>query len=462
MLWSIVQVIGKQGIALLIFIILALFIDPADFGILAMAMAWIAFIQVFSELGFGAALIQKQSVTTKHYSTIFVINVAVGIFLTFIGILLSWPCALFFKTPNIQPVVVILSIGFLINSFSLTQMAIAQREMRFRDLAIRDISAALIGGIAGIILAWLKYGIWALVIQSLVTYLIGSLLLWHMLQWRPTISEFSLQCAKELWSYSSKIFAFNIFKYFAQNTDKLLIGYLLGPVALGLYTFAFKLVVFPASNIVGAIGSYLFPMFASMQENLEAINKYYIFTMKSINSILTPTLVIIAFLSPVLVPSIWGEKWMSAVPLIQIFTVLAIAQSLVSPVGQLMKALDRPGWLLNWSIFITLVVSILISLGIYYKGIVGAAYGITIAYIIGVAINFFIVYKLTSIRLFNILNSLLPSFLSSSLMVITLFFMLDYNLFFVGLVLSALLYLISLIWLDKPFLGILFRKLVRV
>ena len=147
--------------------------------------------------------------------------------MTLIGITLSWPCALFFKTPQLQPIVAVLSFGFIINSFSLTPLAFLQKKLRFKDLAIRDISASLIGGIAGIILALLKFGVWSLVIQSLTTYILGTILLCHMCKWRPYVKEFSFQYIKDLWGYSSTIFAFQFLKYFAQNTDKLIIGYFL-------------------------------------------------------------------------------------------------------------------------------------------------------------------------------------------------------------------------------------------
>ena len=84
----------------------------------------------------------------------------------------------------------------------------------------------------GIILAWFDFGVWSLVAQSLITSAMGAVLLWYMSAWRPRAEEFSFQCVKELWPYSSKMFAFAVLKYFTMNTDKLVIGYFLGPVAL--------------------------------------------------------------------------------------------------------------------------------------------------------------------------------------------------------------------------------------
>ena len=464
MIWSVTQVVGRQGITLLIFAILALLLNPKDFGILGMAMAWIAFIQVFSEMGFGAALIQRQNVNSKHFSTIFFINITIGMFLTIIGILLSWPCAWFFKTPAIQPIMAILSFGFIISSFSLTQMAILQKELRFRDLATRDISAALIGGLAGIIFAYLKFGVWSLVAQSLTTYLIGSILLWFVSEWRPKLKEFSFECVKDLWSYSSKIFAFQIFKFFTQNTDKIIIGYFLGPIALGLYTFAYKFVVYPVSMVTGAIGQYLFPKFSKIQNDLTSVKSSYLFITKATNSIVAPIMVIVIFLSPTLIPSIFGQKWSQAILLIQIFSILGIITPWISFAGQGMKALDRPGWLFNWSIFITVVASVFMLIGIYYKGIVGVTLGITVAYIFAIPVIFNIVNKLIHVNVSEILNSFFPSILSSLLAGLVLWIgkskiFLNHTTSFMGIIFIVLFYFVCLTIFDKSFVFTMFKKL---
>ncbi len=466
MLWSIAQQIGRQGSNLLIFFILALLLSPSDYGIIAMAVAWIAFISVFSEMGFGAALIQKQNIGSKHFSTIFFLNIGSGVFLTLIGIILSWPSALFFKTPAVQPIMAVLSVSFVINSFSLTQMAIAQKKMKFRALAIRDISASLIGGIAGITFAWLHFGVWSLVIQRLTASVIGAVLLWTMSKWRPVLKGISFQYVKELWPYSSKIFAFNIFKYFAQNSDKLLIGYFLGPIALGLYTFAFKIVVFPINSVLGAIGAYLFPKFSRIQEDLDSVKSIYLYVNKLKSGIISPLIVIAALSSPILIPLIFGQKWAPAIPLIQILAIVALAQSLIFPVGQLMKALNRPGWLLVWSIFLASITSILIWLGTY-QGIIGSAVGLSIAYILVIPIGFFITLKLIHISFKNILKTLLPSITAALLMGLLLRFVLKSEMLLidfrviVGLIFGVVIYLIILTWLDKAFMKTVYRRLAK-
>lgn len=462
MVWSVVQVVGAQGMTLLIFAVLAVLLNPEDFGVIGMALSWIAFVQAFSELGFGAALIQRQEVTPEHVSTAFFINIAMGIILTLVGIALAWPCALFFKTPTVQPVVAALSLGFLINSFSLTQTAIAQKGLRFRDLAIRDVAASLVGGVVGIVLAWLKFGVWSLVTQFLATSFTATILLWHISKWRPQARNVSIRCAKEIWPYSSQIFMFDVFKYFAQNTDKLLIGYYLGSVALGLYTLAFKIVVTPISVVVGAIGIYLFPKYSRMQSDLKAIRKSYLFVTKAINSTAGPVIVIVVFLVPLVIPSMWGQQWSPATPLVPILGALAMSQSLISPVGQLMKALGQPGGLFIWSVVITLLVALSMWVGMFNWGLVGATFGITAAYILGVPINFLIARRLLQVSLGDILKSLSPSTASTSIMLVSVWLFANHvpslSALIGGLLLGILIYLTSLRQLDRTFLSTIVNR----
>lgn len=401
--WAVIQTVGRQGASFLIFLVLSRLLSPKDFGLLGMAISWIGFVSAFSELGFSAAIIQRKEIEEKHLSTTFFVNVALGLMLTIIGIGMSIPAATFFKTPEVRPVIALLSLSFIVNSLTLTQMAIAQRELKFKKLAIRDLSASIIGGIIGIFAAFWGYGVWSLVVQMLITGIVSTVLLWQFSKWRPSFRFTSLECVKELWPYSSKIFYFNLFKYFAQNTDKLLIGYFLGSVALGLYTFTFKIVIFPITTFVGAVGSYLFPKYSRIQEDISDIKSSYLEINGLLGATVAPVLFLIIILSTFLVPLLFGEKWNAALPLFPIMAIVAFLQTIISPVGNLLKATNRPGWMLNWSVFITILAALLMVIGVEF-GIEGVALGLAGAYLIGSAVNMWILNKVISLNYSDIIN----------------------------------------------------------
>jgi PST family polysaccharide transporter len=383
MIWAILQVGGRQLTSLLVFAILGLLLTPQDFGLVGMAMAWLSVVQSFSDLGLGAALVQRREIGSAHFSTVFFLNVAVGVLLTAVGFGLSWPSAWFFHEPHLQPVAVALSLNFAIGSLSAAQTAVAQRELRFRELAIRDITASVIGGGAGIAMAAAGWGVWSLVAQSLITSLAAAILIWPLSVWRPRLAEYSWALLREMWPYSSQLFMFNVFKSFVQNLDRILLGHLLGSLAVGLYVFSYRLVVQPIATVVGAVGTYLFPFLSRLQSDPEALRRAYGDAMRGLAAVTLPVAVLAAVGAPVLVPAVWGARWAPAVPIMQIMGVLAVFQAYVSPVGQLLKSLDRPRWLLWWSVGITAAVALLLWGGVRWGGVEGAVWGITIAYGLG-------------------------------------------------------------------------------
>ena len=347
----------------------------------------------------------------------------------------------------------------------LTQLAIAQKDLRFRDLAMGypHRSAAE----APIILAWFDFGVWSLVAQSLITSAMGAVLLWYMSAWRPRAEEFSFQCVKELWPYSSKMFAFAVLKYFTMNTDKLVIGYFLGPVALGLYTFAYRIIVQPTSAFVGAIGAYLFPKISMIQDDPAEIRSSYLFVSKATNTVITPLLIMVMILSPMIIAPVFGEKWEPAVPLIQILAVFAITIPWISHVGQVMKALNRPGWLLSWVIFVAALVAVSVWFG-SSLGVEGATFGLLAAYVIALPVNFWLLSKLIDAGFMDILSTFIPSVFSAGLMGLALWLTLAYNKFAaayavsIGALLAVFLYFMVLMFIDRRFLVNFSKKLLRL
>jgi len=397
MIWSVIQQVGGQAATMLVFFVLAALLPPSDFGLVGMAGAWLAVLNAFCETGFGAALIQREQLHEDHLRSTFSINLIVGALLTVLGVGLSWPAAAYFKTATLQPVMAWLSIGFLMRAFGLTQAALVQRELQFRALAIRDLTANIVGGVVGVVLAVAGYGVWSLVAMTLVTSLLESILLWRLAHWRPSEFRISRDATADLWPYSSRVLGFNLFKAFAQNTDRLIIGPVLGVQALGVYTLAFRVVIYPVTTLVGALGGYLFPKVARVQSDRHAVASVYRGVLLGILNVVLPALVGVAILAPAIVPLL-GQRWHEAIPVIQILTIAGLAQALIAPVGQIMKGLGRPGWLIWWSVGLTLVTSVTLWIGTRW-GLTGATIAYSVAYVAALPVIFGIGRRLTGFGL---------------------------------------------------------------
>ena len=458
---------SKQGLSFVIFGVLGWLLSPEDFGVLSTAMILIMFLDSFIESGFSSALIQRQNVTTKHFSLIFVVNVIVGALLTLIGLVVAHPAANYFATPLLAPVIQVLSVGFFVNALSLTQVALAQKNLLFKPLAMRDTIATIVGGALGITLAILGFGVWSLVAQTLATYLINTIVLWSVTKWRPRLREASFSVVRELWPYSSRLFVFNIIKFFAQNTEKFFILVMLGTVALGYYTFAFKFTVLPITMFVGSIGIYLFPKFSRLQTDPATVKHSYLLTTRVIQAVVTPLVLALIVSAPIIVPTIWQEKWLTAISILQILAVLAYAQALISPVGQLLKAFNRPHWLLYWSIGVTVVLAASLPLAARQFDLAGVAWTLTIVYGIGLPVNYWLVKKLLPITLREVGTALLPSLLSAAVaaaVFMTITALLPNRTWLqliTGYALAGATYLGLLYWSDRSSITVVTKELQR-
>lgn len=195
---------------------------------------------------------------------------------------------------------------------------------------------------------------------------------------------------------------FNLFKAFAQNMDRLIIGPVLGARALGLYTLAFRVVIYPVASLVGALGAYLFPKVARLQADPVRVRAVYRAVLVGTLNLVVPPLVAAAVLAPAIVP-VLGDRWRDAIPVMQILVVVAVAQALMAPVGQFMKGLGRPGWLIWWSVGLTLVIGIALAIGARW-GLSGAAVGFASAHLAALPIIFLIGYRLTGLGVTEVVS----------------------------------------------------------
>jgi O-antigen/teichoic acid export membrane protein len=412
-IWALIQQVGGQAGSYVVFVVLAALLRPEDFGVLGMATVWTGFLNAFAEVGFGAALVQRLEIRSEHLSTTFAINIAAGLVLALTGLLLSPVAGAFFGTPQVAPVMAALSAGFLLRSLSLTQAAYAQRHLRFRVLALRDVGASLAGGVAGVAGAMLGWGVWSLVAMTLVNQAAASALIWWNTDWRPKWGEISRACASELWPYSSQIFGFSVLKAVVQNSDRLVIGYLLGPASLGLYTFAWRIIVFPVRLVSSAFGTYLFPKAARLQSQVPAVRRQYVQMMAVLLSIVLPATSAAVLLAPALVPPLFGPRWSAAVVPIQILSLTALTGAFFPVVGELAKALGRPGWMIGWSALYTVVQCSALGIGAQY-GLQGAVLASAIGHVALLPAIFVMADRVVGLRWRDVLSQWLPSVVASA------------------------------------------------
>ena len=339
--WSTAQSWGSQCISLVVFSILARLLNPESFGLIAIAAIFVGFVNLFLDQGFSQAIIQRRELEREHLDTVFWTNVSISVLLTFISIASADLIAKFFTQPDLTSVIRWLSLSFLIGSLNNVQVAILQRNLNFKPLAIRSLIATLGGGVIGVSMALMGFGVWSLVCQQLANGIIQVLVLWTASDWRPRLS-FSPKHFRDLFSFGMNVLGINILNFVVTNGDNLLIGYFLGPVPLGYYNLAYRLLTTVAQLFIGVASSTAMPIFSSIQDDLPRLRNVLYEFVELTNTIAFPVFLGISVLAPELVIVIFGEQWKASIPVMQILNIIGILQAGFYYNSPLILAVGKP------------------------------------------------------------------------------------------------------------------------
>ena len=183
--WASASQLGRQVIQYTTTIILAALLVPSDFGLMAMAIVIVGFLEIFKDLGTAAAIIQNQNLSEESLSSIFWINIGFGALVAIIVFLAAPLGAEFYNNSKVEDILKVLSISFIWSSFGIVHKKLLEKELKFDLLAKIELIGVAIGAVVGISLALLEFGVWSLVFQSLSIAFITTSLLWIINSWRP-------------------------------------------------------------------------------------------------------------------------------------------------------------------------------------------------------------------------------------------------------------------------------------
>ncbi|MDV2476468.1 lipopolysaccharide biosynthesis protein [Rhodococcus zopfii] len=258
--WSGISMVGREVSRMVFVVLLARVIGPEAFGIVAQALVYVGVVGLLLDQGFSSALIQREHVEPDMPGAVVTVNLGVGAALTVLTVAIAPLWASFMRTPELGLVLVALAPCLIIRAASITPRAMLQREMEFRRIGIADITAALVGGAAGLVVALTGGSYWALVVQILVTdAVLAVAFLLVGAGHRPNLHFRRLQ---EIAAFSWRAFAAGILvNSVSRNIDNLLVGRFHGPQALAFYGLAYRLLLLPVQLASATVGAVLFPAF---------------------------------------------------------------------------------------------------------------------------------------------------------------------------------------------------------
>ncbi|MEA4967220.1 MAG: lipopolysaccharide biosynthesis protein [Bacteroidaceae bacterium] len=315
--WSSIERFSVQGVQFIIQIIIARILLPSDYGLIGMLTIFLAVSQSLIDSGFSNALIRKQNCSDTDYSTVFYFNIIVGILLYGVLYILAPFIASFYRTSELINITRVVAITLFINSLTVVQRAKLTRNVDFKTQTKASLTAAIVSGIIAIIMAYSHYGVWALVIQSVLNGLITMILLWILSKWIPR-NVFSRQSFKEMFSFGSKLLVSGLIDTLYRNLFTLIIGKQFNKADLGYYTRADQFAQLPSSNLTGIFGRVTYPILSTLQNDDKRLEEVYRKYLRLSAFGIFPLMTGLAALASPLIILLLTEKWAGVVILLQI------------------------------------------------------------------------------------------------------------------------------------------------
>ena len=369
--WSTTMTLFSQSIGLVTRTILARLLGPAEFGVVSMALLVSSSVVVLRDFGLTSALIQREDIQPQHATAAFWFSTVVSLGLAGLVILSAPPVAAFFGQPLLTPILRILAPSFVLSAMASVHIAMLQRSLGFRLLAIGQLSAEVSYGLVAILLALSGYGVWALVVGILVREMVRCLVFWQACRWRPTV-RFHRHSLLDLWDFGGSMFATKITLFVRQSFDQAVIGKLLGATEFGVYIVAFNLAMLPRVRILPVFNRVMFPSLSRVQDNMERMHQLYLKMLELVAWVLLPMSIGAIVVARDLVLLVYGEKWLAMVLPFQVMCLGAAISPLAVTISNLLLANGHSRAEFRLTMVTTAAFVVLVLVGVRW-GVVGVS-----------------------------------------------------------------------------------------
>ena len=324
MSWSAIEKFISQAIAFILGIIMARLLSPADYGIIGMIAIFIGIAGTLVDSGLGTALIQKKEKNREDYSTLFLFNFGVSTLL-YLALFIAAPwIADFYKTPVLKDVTRVVTFQLVLNALFNAHYTKLRIDLQFKALSIISLIAQILTGCVGVFLAYIGWGVWALVWQTIFSCIARGIMSVTYLKWWMPGTRFSSKSFHSLFGFGSKILASSLINTIYGNIYTLIIGKKFTPDEVGFYNRGGQLASFPSNVATDIIVSVNYPILSRLQDDNDRLVNAYRNMLTVPLFALYPVLVGMAVLGEPIVGLLLGEKWLPCVPFLQIIAVGAM------------------------------------------------------------------------------------------------------------------------------------------
>lgn len=315
--WSAVENVTRLGVSFVVSVILARLLSPEEYGLIGILTIFIAIFNAIVDSGFTNALIRKQDATDTDYSTVFYTNLVLSFFLAAILFCCAKPIAVFFERPELVSLTRVMSSVVVINAFAIVQRARTTKAIDFKTQTKITFISSIGSGAIGIAMAYMGYGVWALVGQQISNQLFSTIFFWIYNKWVPKLI-FSWISFKEMWAFGSKLLASGLIDTAWKEIYQVVIGKCYSPATLGLYTRAKQFADLCSSNLTSVVQRVSYPVLSSIQDDRTRLKSAY---QRVIKTTMLSTFVLMLGMAACAESMIYvliGEQWLQCVPMLQI------------------------------------------------------------------------------------------------------------------------------------------------
>jgi len=428
--WAGVQLVFDTLFRFSIRLILARLLLPDQFGLIGMCTVFIAVAGAASELGVGEALIQKKEnlEVEAMYSTAFWTAVAWGFGLFILMSFVVGPfAAYFYEQPILLKIIPALSIGIFLKPFTTIHMVILTREMDFKKIAKAYNSASFIAGVIAISCAFLNFGVWALVINSVLASSLALPFLYKATNWKPAF-EWKKLHFKKIFSFGAFSSGTRIFSTITYNIDNLMIGKVLGASYLGAYTLSFSLTENLRQMISGVLNKVMYPVFGKNQDDKEKLKQYFL-KIVNLNAILIyPLMVFFAIFAKDIILFLFGNKWEMAIMPLRILSIAMMIHLLVNSFTSIIRGIGKPQLELKIIMGLNLFVFLpALYFGITYYGLIGATLAVVLHKIALVISGLIVLKKEIQLKVSEVFQAVWRTFVSLTICITIIFLFKQYT-----------------------------------
>lgn len=386
--WTTAGEVGKLVIQLAGIAIMTRLLPPSDFGLVALATIFTSFAALIQDFGTSTALVQRKEINQRLISTIFWLNIFIGMALCLVVAAISPLAAYLLHEERLTSVLLGLSVVFPLSTAGAMHRALMQRERRFKTLVRQEVLNGLFSLGCAIVAAKLGFGVYSLVVQHIVTVTMSTMQSWFSNKVRPTF-EWSGTEFRQTWHFTSHLLAFRCLTYFSGNADNILIGRFLGSVPLAWYSMAFRIMAVPVQAMGRIVTRVMLPHFSSDQDDTARIGRHFVAMISLLAAITWPAFAMVWGLRVPFVDVLFGEQWEPVAEVLAWLSLTGMLKIVAYHTGTLFTSLANTRQLRNNGIISSTA------------NVAGFAIGVPFG-IVGVAVAGFIVSSMITVYVFHV------------------------------------------------------------